>query len=288
MALAMLVFIGHLAAMLQPRPHAPRVSTSSERLRLPAPRLSANLDESLAALTTWVTGAGGQVDAVRIGDADGIRGVIMDQQLGALRTEIMRVPSALAITDDNDELLATPLGGALGRSGLALLQPDARLALRLLYEASLGSESPWHDYIALLPDHVPCARHLSDDALLETRSQFVLKQAMLSRKYPTSVLSTIVRLVSDAAASDGAEGVSIDFDEARLGWALDMVHSRSFSVDMGARGLRRVMVPLIDMLNCQPGAGCTFTFDETDDPPSYLVELTEGAEAPPPGAQLYL
>ena len=50
------------------------------------------------------------------------------------------------------------LGGAIGRSGLALLQPDAHLALRLLHERALGAASPWRDYIALLPPHVRVAR----------------------------------------------------------------------------------------------------------------------------------
>ena len=243
-------------------------------------------DAALAAVTEWVTGAGGEVDSVRIGHVDGMRGVIMEREIGALRTELMRVPSALAINDDPDELCALPLGAALGRSGLALLQPDARLALRLLLERSRGDASPWHAYIALLPAAVPCARHLSDAALIECRSDFVLQQAMLARKYAATVLSSVTRLVSEADGADPAD--LVDFDEAALGWALDMVHSRSFSVDMGARGLRRCMVPLIDMLNNAPGAGCDFTYDETDEPPSFLVELPEGGSAPAVGQQLYL
>ena len=77
-------------------------------------------------------------------------------------TEFMKVPAACGLSDDLDELLGTPVGAAIGRSQLSLLQPDAHLALRLLqFKPSLGQVSPWYDYIALLPEHVPLWRATS-------------------------------------------------------------------------------------------------------------------------------
>ena len=65
-----------------------------------------------------------------------------------------------------------------------------------------------------------------------------------------------------------------ELDEERLGWALDMVHSRSFSVDIGTRGVARLMVPFLDLLNSNPTAPtCSFTYDDTDVPPSFAVDL---------------
>eukprot|EP00966_Prymnesium_polylepis_P150389 3473733-Prymnesium_polylepis.1 len=65
-----------------------------------------------------------------------------------------------------------------------------------------------------------------------------------------------------------------------------MVHSRSFTVDAGARGLRRFMVPLVDMLNHEEERGCDFSYDEEED--AFVVEWL-GAGAPPgPGEQVYL
>ena len=69
---------------------------------------------------------------------------------------------------------------------------------------------------------------------------------MLARKYAAAVLSTLRRLLdeSDETRGGGGGGELLGFGEERLGWALDMVHSRSFSVDMGGvRGVRRVLVP---------------------------------------------
>lgn len=255
------------------------ISQPYGRRRLHPPRLHEG-GGPFPALVQWVVGSGGEVDeALGVGDVDGMRGVVVNREIAPLRTEMIRVPSALGLSEDADDLLDSPLGIALGRTGLALLQPDARLALRLLLEDSLGEDSPWSDYIALLPVHVPCARHLDDDFLLECRSDFVLKQAMLARKYAATTYASLGRQLGGAA---------VPFTEERFGWALDVVHSRSFSVDMGVRGLRRIMVPYIDFLNCSPGRGCTFTFDPTDEPPSFVVELPAGEARPAPGEQLFL
>ena len=101
---------------------------------------------------------------------------------------------------------------------------------------------------------------------------------MLARKYAVGAYGTLARL----------SGASPPFSARRFGWALDMIHSRSFSVDMGVLGLRRVLVPYIDFLNCSPGRGCTFTFDPTDEPPSFVVESSPCEAAPSLGEQLFL
>ena len=252
--------------------------------------LSADGDDGhLSRLVDWITSTGGDVSKVRIDEADGIRGGVLDAPLSPLSDEVMVVPTALALSDDMEALLDTPIGAAIGRAGLALLQPDAQLALRLLHEVSLGTSSLWHDYIQLLPPHVRVARHLSDDVLLASRSTFLLQQSMLARKYSDGLYSTLSRL---AAAQPDA----LSFDASELGWALDICHSRSLTVDVGGpRGVRRFLVPLVDMLNHNPrDADCTFTYDDTDDPPSFVVELkkAESGEAPraPPtvGTQLWL
>lgn len=204
-------------------------------------------DEATERLTQWVTSSGGDVSRISIReDLDGIRGVaIGDGKISPLETEFMVVPAALALSDDLDELLErSPLAAKAGRASLNLLQPDAHLALRLLHEKSLGDESPWADYISLLPSHVHVARHITDEAALASRSDFLLKQSMLARNYPESVASTLLRLVGGGEEGEGTK--SLGFTVEELGWALDLVHSRSFSVDAGARGLRRFMVPLID------------------------------------------
>lgn len=209
-------------------------------------------DAATQRLTDWVTSSGGDVSRVAIReDLDGIRGVaIGDGKISPLETEFMVVPAALALSDDLDELLErSALAAKAGRASLNLLQPDAHLALRLLHEKSMGDDSPWADYISLLPSHVHVARHISDEALLACRSDFLLKQSMLARNYAESVHSTLLRLVGGGEASEGTE--SLGFTVEELGWALDVVHSRSFSVDAGARGLRRFMVPLIDSASCR-------------------------------------
>ena len=255
----------------------------------------------LSRLAEWIAGAGGDVSRVRIGDVDGMRGGVLNKPPSAFDDELMAVPAALALSDDIDVLIDTPVGSAIGRAGLALLQPDAHLALRLLHEDALGAASPWRDYLCVLPDRVRTARHLTDDALLACRSSFVLEQSMLARKYASNLYGTLKRLLETsalAAASTASVGASspgdaaapplveLPFNEERLGWALDMVHSRSFSVDVGGpRGVRRFMVPYIDMLNHSPRhPGCAFSYDDSEEPPCFVVQLmqpdgTTGGEA---------
>ena len=227
--------------------------------------------EHVNSLCDWITASGGSVSAVRVAEVDGMRGVVLASKPSLLSMVLFRVPSALAMSDVAEEMLETPIGAAIGRTGLALLQPDARLALRLLHEGSRGSCSPWADYIAILPRHVGCARHLSDDCLLACGSDFVVQQALRARKYAGSVRASLARLVGEEASG---RALMSELDEERLGWALDMVHSRSFSVDIGTRGVARLMVPFLDLLNSNPTAPtCSFTYDDTDVPPSFAVDL---------------
>ena len=227
--------------------------------------------EHVNSLCDWITASGGSLSAVRVAEVDGMRGVVLASKPSLLSMELFRVPSALAMSDVAEEMLETPIGAAIGRTGLALLQPDARLALRLLHEGSRGSCSPWADYIAILPRHVGCARHLSDDCLLACGSDFVVQQALRARKYAGSVRASLARLVGEEASG---RALMSELDEERLGWALDMVHSRSFSVDIGTRGVARLMVPFLDLLNSNPTAPtCSFTYDDTDVPPSFAVDL---------------
>ena len=148
--------------------------------RFPPPRAA---EQPVDDLCAWITASGGDVAGVRVAEVDGMRGLVLAKQPSPLSKELLRVPAALALNDVAEEMLETPIGAAIGRTGLALLQPDARLALRLLHEASLGEASQWADYISLLPAHVGCARHLSDDCLLQCGSDFVVEQSMRARKY---------------------------------------------------------------------------------------------------------
>ena len=62
------------------------------------------------------------------------------------------------------------------------LQPDARLALRLLDEVRREEASPWHSYIQLLPKYVPTGRHLPAEAVELIVSSALQQQVhMISR-----------------------------------------------------------------------------------------------------------
>ena len=118
--------------------------------------------DHLSNLRNWVGSAGGDVAAISVRDIDGIRGVQLEQS-SPLMTEFMKVPAACGLSDDLDELLGTPVGAAIGRSQLSLL--SRTLTWRYgCCRTSLGEVSPWYDYIALLPEHVPVARHISDES----------------------------------------------------------------------------------------------------------------------------
>ena len=201
----------------------------SNQCSVPRCRVHASAaDEATERLTQWVTSSGGDVSRISIReDLDGIRGVaIGDGKISPLETEFMVVPAALALSDDLDELLErSPLAAKAGRASLNLLQPDAHLALRLLHEKSLGDESPWADYISLLPSHVHVARHITDEAALASRSDFLLKQSMLARNYPESVASTLLRLVGGGEEGEGTK--SLGFTVEELGWA-SAVHGAAY------------------------------------------------------------
>ena len=104
---------------------------------------------------------------------------------------------------------------------------------------------------------------------------------MAARNYATGLEATLKRLV-EGNGGDG-EDVSVLINLERLGWALDIVHSRSLTVDMGRddpRGVRRFLIPLVDFLN-HAGDGCAFTYDEKDDL-GFIIELKEGDECARP------
>ena len=67
---------------------------------------------------------------------------------------------------------------------------------------------------------------------------------------------------SDGGSDGGSNRTSTPpFSAEDFGWALDIVHSRSFTVDAGPRGIRRYLVPFVDMLNHDEATGCEFVYN---------------------------
>lgn len=196
-------------------------------------------DDSAAALAQWLDLCGAERNGVVVGCVDGMRGLVPSQPLsrGLLSTELLKVPAALALSDSDEELRDTAFGQAVPCSEWLMLQPDAKLALWLLEERKRGKASPWYHYIQLLPAHVPTGRHLPSAAIELILDQVLKEQVQQAARYVPELHEHLVAV----SARHGGEAYS--FSEAELGWALDIVHSRSFTVDAGSRGLRRCATP---------------------------------------------
>ena len=226
-----------------------------------------SLDESFSEAWAWLEACGGERGGVAVGETDGLRGVVASTSLPPNNADALRVPVALGLSDSTLEFGETPMGLAVPAAEWLLLPVDARLALRLLYEREQGDASPWSLYIEMLPQHVHVGRHLSEESLAELQSEEVAAQARESAQVTAAMYKRVRSLADKYDAPDVCP-----FDEETWGWALDMVHSRSYTVDAGARGLCRFLVPFIDLLNHDPD-GCEFVYDEVDE--AFTVETSE-------------
>ena len=225
-----------------------------------------DLDESFSEAWAWLVACGGERGGVAVGETDGLRGVVASTSLPPNNADALRVPVALGLSDSTLEFAETPMGLAVPAPEWLLLPVDARLALRLLYEREQGAASPWSHYIGMLPQHVHVGRHLSEESLAALQSEEVAVQARESAQV-TAVMYERVRSLADKYDAPGI----CPFDEETWGWALDMIHSRSYTIDAGARGLCRFLVPFIDLLNHDPD-GCEFVYDEVDE--AFTVETS--------------
>ena len=206
--------------------------------RCTAPHCCAEVDAA-SAVAKWLDLCGAERNGIEIGETDGMRGLVSTKTLtrGLLSTDMLKIPVAVALSDSDEEFRETAFGAAVPAVEWLRLQPDARLALRLLDERRRGEASPWHRYLQLLPEHVPTGRHLPSTAIDLVDDTSLREQLQLSAEYARKLHGGLLAL----AAKFGDEAYTNSEEE--LGWALDMVHSRSFTVDAGSRGLRRYMVP---------------------------------------------
>eukprot|EP00965_Chrysotila_dentata_P211618 6186559-Pleurochrysis_carterae.AAC.9 len=139
--------------------------------------LQATDDEALSRLKSWMTVCGAELSALDVGVShEGLRGVMATEATDPNLKVALRVPVALALSDDPEEFRETPFGQAVPASEWLRIPVDMRLSLRLLAEKAKGAESCWKDFISLLPAEYTSARHLSDACLRQAGSPFVTEQ----------------------------------------------------------------------------------------------------------------
>eukprot|EP00854_Cymbomonas_tetramitiformis_P032329 gene32329-40968_t len=149
--------------------------------------------------------------------------------------------------------------------------PPFCLAMLLAHERAKGKSSKWYHYINTLPEDIPCAWALSNEAA--TRAVEDLDCATASRLLDARTVATagvqeFSRRVKQLYGPPfGATGLD---DEGALLWAAGMVVSRSYAANESVLA----MAPLVDLCNHSYEARKPY-FDEWNGLPVTAVAAPE-------------
>ena len=126
---------------------------------------------------------------------------------------------------------------------------EMRMALLLLYEKKLGSQSTWAPYIEALPKELGLPLTFSIEELHELQFPALIEEVRAEREFWHKQFLILQNAMPNPPS------------EQELVWAISCVHSRAFTCDYGGRmPSAHVMFPGADMLNHDSSAGTAFRF----------------------------
>jgi hypothetical protein len=198
----------------------------------------------------WAGARGIRFDKWRIGDVGGLRGAIATQNVREGTVLVSAPPEAVLSVRDGD---ACPLP----RSFIDPAYWDSmakkweiRLALLLLYEKSLGSQSLWAPYLAVLPRSFGLPLTFSEEEVAELQHAPFIADVQIERMFWEQQYLALGSAMHNAPPSRG------DFY-----WALSCACSRTATFTFGGNGSKaQVLFPAADMFNHDSSAAPAFRF----------------------------
>lgn len=206
-----------------------------------------------AALFRWVTEHGGG-SHVAIGVSEGgLRGLVAQRSCnpGDL---LLEVPLSLCIADSGEDG-STPLAGAAPK-WTRELPWNVQLALSVIEQKACGEANPFLDSWPTVPPPLPTA---SDPAELALASDPSLSTKADEAFFWLDEQYWLAREAAEAA--DLLDG----FPDARaFREAMEFVWSRCLRLSSGPHGVRRLLVPLLDLANHETVPSAMYAFGHSD------------------------
>lgn len=200
--------------------------------------------------------------AVQLGvdKATGVRGLVTTRAT-AIGEVILEVPLDKVLADADTS--AEPLAGTIGAWACGL-PPHTQLALVLIRERRLGARSAWAEYLASLPrDGVCLPKDMEPSTLREAQDIGFELEAESSFCAVHEAYDDAIDALTGRDADEEEEGGGWWEGElpsaAEFQWAMSLVWTRCLRLDLGpAAGVRRLLVPCVDMANHEARPSCFF------------------------------
>ena len=219
------------------------------------PSVCATADATTSRLLSWILKNGGGAN-VRAGISNGLRGLVVERAC-AVGDVILEVPLSLAISDGGD---SEPLAGA-APEWTWKLPWNVQLAVAVLERKRLGTDldeadDPFLDSWPKTPPPLPTTCESAELALASDPS---LEEKAGEAFFWLDEQYWVAR--EAAAASQGCSVEAVDFPEApAFREAMELVWSRCLRITAGAHGVRRVLVPLLDLANHEACPSAMYAF----------------------------
>lgn len=203
-------------------------------------------DASFTRLHSWVLSQGGGAN-VRMGfSSEGLRGLVADRAC-AVGDVLLEVPLSLCISDGSDDDGSAPLAGAAPRWTWTLPW-NVQLAMGILHRQRAGADlDPFLESWPATPPPLPTTCEAAELALASDPS--------LADKADEAFFwldQQYWRAREAAAQHRGADAADADDNfptPSRFRSAMELVWSRCLRASTAEHGVRRVLVPLLDLAN---------------------------------------
>ncbi len=231
----------------------------------------------------WLDSHDVERSALSISEFDGIRGVRAERDIHPEEI-VLSVPLSACITDAGD-----PLHGIPSKVWRQQLPWQTRLALTLCMHRTMGESSPYHAYLAALPQSPPrVPMRWTDEELAELQDMFLLTEIDGLDFWRHALYDDILMHLEEEQAQGNAQNTASMPLPPReeFQWALDLMQSRSIRADElsdvednmkapeqhtgrddGSTQANmhsiRALVPFLDMLNHSPHASTEFRLEKS-------------------------
>lgn len=225
------------------------------RARQASLMLRAALAEGVAwtALESWARQSGLSYSGWKVGEINGIRGAVATKSLKAGDILVTAPKRSVLMVRAGDQCPLPPDFIDAQYWDEVADYWNIRMALRLLYEKSLGENSSWKAYLDVMPRSFSTPLNWADKELEELQFAPLIQELSSESAYFKSQAQRMQRFLAQPIAQE------------EVFWALSCAGSRTFTADFDDGGpTAEAMCPIADMVNHNEASAPAFRWNEEE------------------------
>lgn len=203
------------------------------------------------ALENWARSQGLSYSGWKVGEINGIRGAVATKSLQAGDVIVTAPKHSVLMVREGDSCPLPPDFINAQYWDEMVEYWNIRMALRLLYEKSLGDASSWKAYLDVMPASFSTPLNWADAEVQELQFAPLVNELLVEKAFFSSEARRMQQFLAQPIPQE------------LFFWALSCAGSRTFTADFNDGGpTAEAMCPIADMVNHNEGSEPAFRWDD--------------------------